>query len=75
MIKFCERMSWGMLAMVLDHMVGRLRAGTRADLLEIAQVTYVTSHMAHILWGNGMKGVRALAGHLRMQKQKTWYRP
>ena len=61
MIKFCERMGWGMLAVVLDHMVDQLRAGARADLLEMAQVTYVTSRMAHILWGNGMKSVRALA--------------
>jgi hypothetical protein len=61
MVKFCERMGWGMLAVVLDHMVDRLHAGARADLLGMGQVTYVTSRMAHILWGNGVKGVRALA--------------
>ena len=61
MIKFCERMGWGMLAAVLDHMVDRLRAGARSDLLEMAQVTYVKSRMARILWENGLKSVRALA--------------
>ena len=61
MIKFCERMGWGMLAAVLDQMVDRLRAGARADLLEMAQVTYVKSRMARILWENGLKSVRAVA--------------
>lgn len=61
MIKFCERMGWGMLAAVLGHMLDRLRAGARSDLLEMAQVTYVKSHMARILWENGLKSVRALA--------------
>ena len=61
MIKFCQRMGWGMLAAVLDHMVDRLRAGARSDLLEMAQVTYVKSRMARILWENGLKSVRALA--------------
>lgn len=27
-IKFCERMGWGMLAAVLEHMSDRLKAGT-----------------------------------------------
>jgi replicative superfamily II helicase len=61
MIKFCERMGWGMLAAVLDHMVDRLRAGARADLLEMAQVTFVKSRMARVLWENGLKSVRAIA--------------
>ena len=33
MIKFCERMQWGMLQSVLEHMRDRLKAGARADLL------------------------------------------
>ena len=61
MIKFCERMGWGMLAAVLDHMVDRLKAGARADLLEMTQVAYVKSRMARVLWENGLKSVRALA--------------
>ena len=61
MIKFCQRMGWGMLAAVLEHMMDRLRAGARADLLEMAQVTHVKSRMARILWENGFKSVRALA--------------
>lgn len=61
MIKFCHRMGWGMLAAVLEHMVDRLRAGARADLLEMAQVTHVKSRMARILWENGFTSVRSLA--------------
>ena len=61
MIKFCERMGWGMLGAVLDHMQDRLRAGARADLLEMSQVTYVKSRMARILWESGFKSVKALA--------------
>jgi hypothetical protein len=48
--------------MVLGHVVCRLRAGARADLLEIAQVTYVTSHMGtHTLekWCEERKGICA----------------
>lgn len=61
MVKFCQRMGWGMLAAVLEHMLDRLRAGARADLLEMAQVTHVKSRMARILWENGFKSVKALA--------------
>ncbi|KAH0841099.1 hypothetical protein AYO21_06592 [Fonsecaea monophora] len=61
MIKFCERMGWGMLAAVLEHMLDRLRAGARADLLEMAQIAFVKSRMARMLWENGFKSVRALS--------------
>jgi len=61
MIKFCQRMGWGMLAAVLEHMLDRLHAGARADLLEMAQVAFVKSRMARIFWENGFKSVRALA--------------
>ena len=61
MIKFCQRMGWGMLAVVLEHMRDRLQAGARADLLEMAQVAYVKSRTARILWENGFRSVRALA--------------
>lgn len=60
MVKFCERMDWGMLAAVLEHMLDRLRAGAKADLLEMAQVAFVKSRMARIFWENGLKSVRAL---------------
>jgi DNA polymerase theta len=60
MVKFCERMGWGMLAAVLEHMLDRLRAGARADLLEMAQVAFVQSRMARVFWENGLKSVRAL---------------
>ena len=63
MIKFCERMgsSFSLLGVVLEHMLDRLRAGARADLLEMAQVAFVKSRMARILWENGFKSVRMLA--------------
>jgi hypothetical protein len=49
MVMFCERMGWGMLAAVLEHMIDRLRARARDDLLEMAQVVFVKSRMARIL--------------------------
>ncbi|OKL59679.1 hypothetical protein UA08_05271 [Talaromyces atroroseus] len=61
MVKFCQRMGWGMLAIVLDHMRDRLQAGARDDLLEMAQVTHVKSWTARLLWENGFRSVRALA--------------
>lgn len=60
-VKFCQRMGWDMLAVVLDHMRDRLQAGARADLLEMAQVAYVKSRTARLLWENGFKTLRALA--------------
>lgn len=50
-----------MLAAVLDHMRDRLEAGARADLLEMAQVTYVKGWTARLLRENGYKNLRALA--------------
>ncbi|OGM45508.1 DNA-directed DNA polymerase theta [Aspergillus bombycis] len=61
MIKFCQRMGWGMLAAVLDHMRVRLEAGARADLLEMAQVTYVKGRLARLLRDKGFQNLRALA--------------
>lgn len=61
MVKFCQRMGWGMLAAVLDHMRDRLEAGARADLLEMAQVTYVKGWTARLLRDNGFRNLRALA--------------
>ncbi|PGH19211.1 hypothetical protein AJ80_04182 [Polytolypa hystricis UAMH7299] len=61
MVKFCQRMGWDMLAVVLDHMRDRLQAGARADLLEMAQVAYVKSRTARLLWENGFRTLRALA--------------
>lgn len=61
MVKFCQRMGWGMLAVVLEHMRDRLQAGARDDLLEMAQVTHVKSWTARLLWENGFRSVRALA--------------
>jgi len=61
MVKFCQRMGWDMLAVVLDHMRDRLQAGARDDLLEMAQVTFVKSWTARLLWENGFQSVRALA--------------
>lgn len=60
-VKFCQRMNWGMMAAVLDHMRDRLEAGARADLLEMAQVSFVKSWTARLLRENGFKNLRALA--------------
>ncbi|KAF7530020.1 hypothetical protein PCG10_004995 [Penicillium crustosum] len=60
-VKFCQRMNWGMMAVVLDHMRDRLEAGARADLLEMAQVTFVKSWTARLLRDNGFRNLRALA--------------
>ncbi|KAJ5630057.1 Helicase C-terminal [Penicillium herquei] len=60
-VKFCQRMNWGMMAAVLDHMRDRLEAGARADLLEMAQVAYVKSWTARLLRDNGFRNLRALA--------------
>ena len=61
MIKFSQRMGWDMLAAVLEHTVDRLRAGARSDLLEMAQITYIKSRMARMMWVNGFRSVQALA--------------
>ena len=61
MIKFCERMGWGMLGAVLEHMADRLRAGARADLLELARIPFVKSKTARCLWENGYRNLRAVA--------------
>ncbi|KAI5288934.1 hypothetical protein KEM54_004660 [Ascosphaera aggregata] len=61
MVRFCQRMGWDMLAVVLEHMRDRLQAGAKADLLELAQATYVKGHTARLLWENGYKSLRALA--------------
>lgn len=60
-VKFCQRMDWGMLAAVLEHMRDRLEAGSRADLLEMAQVTYVKGWTARLLRENGFRNLRSLA--------------
>lgn len=60
-IKFCERMGWGMLQSVLSHMSDRLKAGARADLLELATIPFVKNRTARVLWENGLKSLRAVA--------------
>ena len=60
-IKFCERLGWGMLAAVLEHMADRLAAGARADLLELSRIPFVKSRTARALWENGYKSLRAVA--------------
>ena len=61
MIKFCERMKWGMFRAVLEHMCDRLKAGAKADLLELAQIPFVKSRTARVFWENGMKSVSTIA--------------
>lgn len=50
-----------MLVAVLEHMADRLRAGARADLLELARIPFVKSRTARALWENGYRNLRAVA--------------
>jgi len=61
MITFCDKMGWGMLKAALEHMSDRLKAGARADLLELAKVPFVKSRTARVFWENGLKGLRSIA--------------
>ena len=61
MIKFCDTMGWGMLKAALEHMSDRLKAGARADLLELAKVPFVKSRTARVFWENGYKGLRSVS--------------
>ncbi|CAL8575367.1 hypothetical protein XPA_001295 [Xanthoria parietina] len=61
MIQFCETMGWGMLKSVLEHMSDRLKAGARADLLDLARIPFVKSRTARVFWENGMRSLRAVA--------------
>ena len=49
-----------MLKASLDHMSDRLKAGARADLLELAQIPFVKSRTARHFWKNGLKSVGAV---------------
>ncbi|KAK6206086.1 hypothetical protein LQW54_007921 [Pestalotiopsis sp. IQ-011] len=49
MVKFCEGMRWG------------LKAGAKADLLELAKITFVKSRTARVFYDNGFKSVASIA--------------
>ena len=61
MIQFCDKMGWGMLKAALEHMGDRLKAGARADLLELAKIPFVKSRTARVFWESGYKGLRTVA--------------
>ncbi|KAI1107771.1 P-loop containing nucleoside triphosphate hydrolase protein [Jackrogersella minutella] len=61
MIKFCEQMSWGAMAAVLDHFSDRLNAGAKSDLLALSKVTFIKSRTARVFYENGFKTVAAIA--------------
>lgn len=61
MVMFCDIMGWGMLKAALEHMTDRLKAGARADLLELAKIPFVKSRTARVFWENGYKGLRTVA--------------
>ncbi|KAK6065809.1 DEAD/DEAH box helicase [Seiridium cupressi] len=50
-----------MMAAMLDHVADRLKAGARADLLELAKITFVKSRTARVFYDNGFKSVAAVA--------------
>ncbi|ETS87920.1 hypothetical protein PFICI_01748 [Pestalotiopsis fici W106-1] len=61
MVKFCDGMGWGMMAAALDHVADRLKAGAKADLLELARITFVKSRTARVFYDNGFKSVASIA--------------
>ena len=61
MILFCDRMGWGMLKAALEHMIDRLKAGARADLLELARIPFVKSRTARVFWEHGMRSLSIVA--------------
>lgn len=61
LIRFCDRMGWGMLKAALEHMIDRLKAGARADLLELARIPFIKSRTARVFWEHGMKSFSILA--------------
>ncbi|KAL8945990.1 MAG: hypothetical protein Q9222_007556, partial [Ikaeria aurantiellina] len=61
MIHFCEALDWGMMKSVLEHMSDRLKAGARADLLDLARIPFVKSRTARVFWENGMRSLRIVA--------------
>ena len=50
-----------MLKAVLHHMSDRLKAGARADLLDLAKIPFVKSRTARILWDSGFRSLMAVA--------------
>ena len=50
-----------MLRSVLEHMCDRLKAGAKADLLDLAKIPFVKSRTARVFWENGFKSIRAVA--------------
>ncbi|KAL9571417.1 hypothetical protein ACKAV7_004755 [Fusarium commune] len=61
MIKFCEQMSWGVMAAALEHFSDRLVAGARADLLALAKIPFIKSRTARVFWENGFRTVATIA--------------
>lgn len=61
MIQFCDTLGWGMLKSVLEHMVDRLKAGARAELLDLARIPFVKGRTARVFWENGVRSLRAVA--------------
>ncbi|KAI0889947.1 P-loop containing nucleoside triphosphate hydrolase protein [Annulohypoxylon maeteangense] len=61
MIKFCEQMSWGAMAAILDHFSDRLNSGAKSDLLALTKITFIKSRTARVFYENGFKTVAAIA--------------
>lgn len=49
------------MAAVLDHVADRLKAGAKADLLALAQITFVKSRTARVFYENSYKSVAYIA--------------
>lgn len=50
-----------MLKSILEHTADCLRAGARADLLDLARIPYIKSRTARVFWENGYMSIRVVA--------------
>ncbi|KAM4054853.1 DEAD/DEAH box helicase [Hirsutella rhossiliensis] len=61
MIKFCEKMGWGVMSAALDHFSDRLMAGARTDLLALTKIPFIKSRTARVFWESGYRSVASVA--------------
>ena len=49
------------MSVILDHFSDRLKAGARADLLQLARITFVKSRTARAFYDAGFRSAAAVA--------------
>ncbi|EQL02417.1 helicase and polymerase containing protein tebichi [Ophiocordyceps sinensis CO18] len=60
-VKFCEKMGWGVMSAALDHFSDRLMAGARTDLLALTKIPFIKSRTARVFWESGYRSVASIA--------------